>query len=729
MPTYLLSGRFLLDASERTLLRDGRPVPLTPKAFDLLRVLVEHHGHLVTKDALMRELWPGTFVDEANLNRCVSVVRKALGNGIEGGKYIETIPKGGYRFVAQVIRADTREPAAILVADGLAAVSGSPDPPSSDKPRSRPAVVRWRRAWAGAAAVLAAGGLVYAMRGLHGRAPSTAVAGHIHRQVTFGGKEGSPALSRDGRRIAYVSSASDAQRITVQELPDGRSVTILTAPEAGNLRWSPDGSELLFFARDDGPGGLFVVSRFGGVPRKIVSGASVGSWSPDGRRIAVAQYLAGRILLVDAAGRVDGRIALTGVSRWIPDIDWSAATGRLLVVGNDVRGRYTIWAIGADGSDQREIVAADGEIPSAKWAPHGDAVYYFRRIEQTVSLFKVPVQRSRSSEPQAPALLTGLETDGSFAISSDGKRLVYARAPYYSNLYTVDASAGDGNGAVVATQLTHGTSLIERPRVSPDGQRILFNIGHEQLANLYTIPITGGEPRPLTFFHAFTVGGAWSPDGRSTAFASTEGGKPRVWIMSAEGGAPRPVSSGELSDSFDILWSPAAEILYQQAGNRNYYVLNVTTGREQPLIADASLGWIFSPVYSPGGAKLAFAWSRPKDYGLWVTDTSTSSRRLVYGASIPTPIGWSADGAWIYAVEGKRAAYRGLSTYLGETLTQVKVMKISDTGSVARVVPLPFEEVGGIALRPDGRGVICAVYSSRSDVWVVENFDTAPPAP
>jgi len=80
-------------------------------------------------------------------------------------------------------------------------------------------------------------------------------------------------------------------------------------------------------------------------------------------------------------------------------------------------------------------------------------------------------------------------------------------------------------------------------------------------------------------------------------------------------------------------------------------------------------------------------------------------------------------------VEGKRAAYRGLSTYLGETLTQVKVMKISDTGSVAGVVPLPFEEVGGIALRPDGRGVICAVYSSRSDVWVVENFDTAPPAP
>src|SRR6185436_3127960 len=75
MPPYVF-GPFLLDASERRLLRDGRNVALTPKAIDLLCILVEHRGRLVTKEQLLQALWPSTFVQESNLNRCVSVLRK-----------------------------------------------------------------------------------------------------------------------------------------------------------------------------------------------------------------------------------------------------------------------------------------------------------------------------------------------------------------------------------------------------------------------------------------------------------------------------------------------------------------------------------------------------------------------------------------------------------------------------------------------------------------------------
>ena len=95
-------------------------------------------------------------------------------------------------------------------------------------------------------------------------------------------------------------------------------------------------------------------------------------------------------------------------------------------------------------------------------------------------------------------MITGLEADRSLALSADGKRLVYARAPYHSNLWMLEL--GDGKSQTTATKaLTRGTSLIERPRVSPDGTSIVFNIGHEGLANLYTMPITGGSSKQLTF--------------------------------------------------------------------------------------------------------------------------------------------------------------------------------------------------------------------------------------
>jgi DNA-binding winged helix-turn-helix (wHTH) protein/TolB-like protein len=93
-------GAFSVDPSERLLLRHGQSIPLTPKAFDTLLVLVRNSGHLVTREELMRAVWPDTFVEEAGLTRNISVLRKALGGSDE--EYIETLAKRGYRFVAEV---------------------------------------------------------------------------------------------------------------------------------------------------------------------------------------------------------------------------------------------------------------------------------------------------------------------------------------------------------------------------------------------------------------------------------------------------------------------------------------------------------------------------------------------------------------------------------------------------------------------------------------------------
>src|SRR5688572_14085234 len=95
-------GPFVLDVSEQTLTREGRDVPLTPKLFDVLRLLVEHQGHLVDKETFIEKVWDSGFVEEGALTRSVSMLRKALGDTLPDPTYIETVPKRGYRFVASV---------------------------------------------------------------------------------------------------------------------------------------------------------------------------------------------------------------------------------------------------------------------------------------------------------------------------------------------------------------------------------------------------------------------------------------------------------------------------------------------------------------------------------------------------------------------------------------------------------------------------------------------------
>src|SRR5215470_2402664 len=95
-------GPFRVDVEERLLLREGEAVPLTPKAFETLLLLVESRGHTVEKDELMRRLWPDTFVEEANLTNNISLLRKALDESPNGHEYIKTLPRRGYRFVGDV---------------------------------------------------------------------------------------------------------------------------------------------------------------------------------------------------------------------------------------------------------------------------------------------------------------------------------------------------------------------------------------------------------------------------------------------------------------------------------------------------------------------------------------------------------------------------------------------------------------------------------------------------
>src|SRR5688572_5067337 len=99
---FYLFDAFRVDAFERILFKQDREVTLTPKVFDTLLILLENSGHVLTKKELMQQVWPDSFVEENNLAQNISILRKALGESKQGEQYIQTVPKRGYRFVANV---------------------------------------------------------------------------------------------------------------------------------------------------------------------------------------------------------------------------------------------------------------------------------------------------------------------------------------------------------------------------------------------------------------------------------------------------------------------------------------------------------------------------------------------------------------------------------------------------------------------------------------------------
>ena len=217
-------GHFRLTPADRLLTRDGRPVPLTPKAFDVLVTLVSHQGHLVKKEELLREVWPDTFVEEGNLTYTVSLLRKALEDGANGVGYIDTVPKVGYRFSAPV--SEVAPAAAPSTAAGVGRA----------------------RLYALAAGVAALGlvGAALLLRDT-GRPPTPPAAGPTRLDVLLPpnieeGKE--PTISADGRALAMTATADGKGQLMIRRL-DSPSFTPVPALEYAWLPiWSPDGRSI-----------------------------------------------------------------------------------------------------------------------------------------------------------------------------------------------------------------------------------------------------------------------------------------------------------------------------------------------------------------------------------------------------------------------------------------------------------------------------------------------------
>src|SRR4030095_3350623 len=284
-------GPFSVDAAERVLSRDGRPIALPPKAFDLLLVLVENSGHLLEKDELMQRLWPDTFVEEANLPNNISLLRKALATD-KDHPYIETVPRRGYRFVADVEESSSQQDELIIAERTRVSLEQEEefDEVAADLKPEVPTTLSWHRrfpisksmtlALVAVAVVLAVGSLaLYSFfvrsRGEKRKAATLAPFQQMEiKRVAASGKAKGAAISPDGRYIAYVQDEGGLQSIHLTQVDTSSSV-VIRPPTNAVYAWpifSPDGRSLYYTAwGKDVPGGLYRSAVLGGIPQKVLT--------------------------------------------------------------------------------------------------------------------------------------------------------------------------------------------------------------------------------------------------------------------------------------------------------------------------------------------------------------------------------------------------------------------------------------------------------------------------
>src|SRR6185436_1975043 len=243
--------------------RGATAVPLEPKAFDLLVLLLERAGQVVTKQEILDTVWRQTAVTDNAMTRIVAHLRKALGDDARYARYIETIPTRGYRWLAPAERREEGWP---------------PARPVRAWPRRGLAVT--------ALAVLAAAAaLSLAYRQGQTRGPDTPVVLTMWpTQVTVSPRlDVFPALSPDGRAVAYATDRSGGLEIAVKPLLGGANEIPLTSDGQQNVEpaWSPDGDYVAYHSMRRG--GIWIVPALGGAPRQVSDFGSDPAWSPDGR--------------------------------------------------------------------------------------------------------------------------------------------------------------------------------------------------------------------------------------------------------------------------------------------------------------------------------------------------------------------------------------------------------------------------------------------------------------
>lgn len=699
-PAYAF-GPYRLLPGKRALLRDDAPVVLTPKGFDTLLFLVEHRDRVVTKDELLRNVWADVIVEEGNLTQQIFLLRKVLDDSAEGQSYIATIPRVGYRFVADVTA--PAEP-------GTAPVK---------KRSSR----RWRLAAALAGSALVAAGIAVFVAMRSGR---TASAPQLtFRQLTAdAGVESFPAISPDGQFFVYVKGPIDYpgdSDIYLRRVGFDRAINLTPNSPGADTQpaLSADGTEIAFRSERDG-GGIFRMRITGESVQRVTDSGYNPSWSPDGKSVAYSTISTvaspgyrtgplGEVWIADVASGARRRLAKADALQ----PQWAPHGYRIAYWGSNAATRaiYTVPAAGGEPMPVAGGVATKpGEfIWNPVWSHDGRHLYFSTSRGGSMNIWRVPIDEETGNalgSPESITLPTTFAAHLSFTASGD--RMVFASLPTRAAIHRIAFDPGTGRvdgGPILVTKDSHQWVW---PEPSPDGRFLAFHSGGTRPEDIYVSAADGSGLRQLTNDAAADRLARWSPDGRQIAFYSMRSGHWNIWTINADGSGLRQVTDFRDArlPAFPA-WSPDGKRLSVNLFGGEAFTLD-------PAVAwdERNLEFFLPPVgkrrltpwsWSPDGRAIA-GWYAGQGEGILVYDVNTRSYEEIttFGS---TPVWLSDNRRLIFAFQNR--------------------LFLVDRGTKSPTELISFGEGriqmaagGGFSITKDGRTIYATPVARDGDIWM-----------
>jgi Tol biopolymer transport system component/DNA-binding winged helix-turn-helix (wHTH) protein len=660
-------GPYVMDARSRILLKDGATVRLTPKAFDILLVLVQHASQVVEKEQLLREVWPGIFIEEGSLSHNIHGLRKVFGDDSSAPRYIETIPKRGYRFVApvKVTRAVPVISDEFEETDLPAEVedSGVPALPSSVVTDQRTRRIIWAGVVAATLVVSAVAVFVFMKRPPLTAPPVTRAKTTLVRLTNNSAMDLRPVWSPDGRRIAFSSNRDGKNEIYVMDA-DGSNVRRLTNNLADDVNpiWSPDGHRLIFDSERDGNREIYVMDADGGNQIRLTrnnAADTTATSSPDGSLIAFASNRDTGppynpynldIYVMNADGSNVRRIVddpeFDVGPQWSPD-------GRKILFTTGRNGNFDVYEMNADGTGQRNLTADNDKADGAPvWSLDGQNIAFSRKFEATDQIFVMDSQGENLKR-----VTHNTANNGSPAWSPDGSKLIFHTDQDGNyEIYTISV---DGELA----QLTDDAADDLSPDWSPDGNRIAFSSNRNGKQHIYVMNADGSSLAQITNSPAEDTEPAWAPDGRRIAFTSLRDGNKDIYVIDAGGSNLKRLTDHPGVDS-SPRWSIDGRVVFtsNREGQADIYVMDHVG---QDVARLTTIGAAGHAAWAPDGRKIAFVSRSSELIGgaywlqVYVMDADGSNLKMITRSPNSTFVPkWSADGATITFVieyDGNRA--------------------------------------------------------------------------
>ena len=661
-------GPFEVDLHTRELWKFGTRIKLVGQPYEILSVLLSRPLELVTREELRERLWlANIFVDfNHGLNAAVNKLREALSDSAENPRYIETLPRRGYRFIAAI---------EWIPAQPSVAVTAPEHPPALESAAStettqtfEPLVSSPPRRWPRFAAVttalvvvllIGANILLKTLAGF-GAAASNRVVPERTKPLTIAGA-GQTAFSLDGNSVAFVRDNGNEEESGIFVSAVGSDqATQLTQNDNDNWPvWSPDGRSIAFSRFENKQLSLYVVPSDGGVDQKRKAEKAVGptsvaynfapgagerkldtkgvvpqhgelDWSPDGESIAFAGTSG--IYLLSLDNSFVHRLTETPPA----SEDWGPAFSpdgqQLLFVRNHQLGLPDeIWMASSNGGNVRRILTEPGRIVGPpRWSFDARSLIYSSNRSGHPALFRASFDAPDSSVQIAEAGYPAWNP----ALSRRGYRLAYEHMIRSLSIWQLDLSAPGEKLPHVLVSSTSDTDQGPGPQFSPDGKRLAYMSDRSGTMEIWISNRDGSRPCQLT---AVGLAGTprWSPDNQSIVFDASTADGPKILTININGGAPH-VLTPEKFESEVPSWSRDGKWIYfasPRSGSQQVWKVPAIGGAPVQVTYQGG----HAAIESPDGKTLYYAKNPRPEPEIWQVPVAG-------GAETPVPL--VRPGTW-----------------------------------------------------------------------------------